>query len=138
MIEIKIAVLILCVICKLIGELFWHNAQRFIMPVAIGIGVSFISGIWWLGSCSLLMIAPIVLGYKDYGPSNGFDRGAWLFVICLVAGLPLVLFHHLPWIFFVPWCVTAGVWGALTRNLWNVIISPVTGALIGLMIFFVR
>lgn len=138
MIEIKIAVIILCAACKLVGELWWHNSQRYIMPVIICIGISIVTGIWWLGFCVLPMIAPLVLGYKDYGPSNGFDRGAWLFAICFVAGLPLAILHHLSWIMFIPWCIIAGAWGGLTRNLWNVIIAPISGALIGLIIFLVH
>jgi hypothetical protein len=135
---VKLTVLSLCAVLKLIGELWWHDAQRFILPVVLGLGVSIITGVWWLGLCVLPVIAPIDLGYKDYGPSNGFDRGAWLFFICLVAGLACAVFHHLSWWFYVPWCIVSGVWGGVTRSWWNVIIAPVSGALIGLLAFLVH
>lgn len=138
MIEIKIGVFILSAVLKLIGELWWHNAQRFILPIALGIAVSITSQCWWLGFVILPMIGPLVLGYKDYGPSNGFDRGAWLFAICLVAGLGVTLLQHLPWFFFLPYCLVGGIWGATTRNLWNVIVAPISGFIIGSVIFFIH
>ena len=136
--EIKLIVIALCAGCKLIGELWWHNAQRYIMPVIIGIAVSIISQVWWLGIVCLPMIAPIDLGYKFYGTSDSFARGMWLFTICLVAGLGITLLHHVSFLYFVPYCILGGAWGATTRNLSNIIIAPVSGILIGSLIFFVH
>lgn len=138
MLEIKLIVLVLCGALKLIGELWWHNAQRWILPAVLGIGVSVISQTWWLGILVYPCSALIDLGYKDYGPSNGFDRGCWLFSILVVAGFACVWAQHLSMFFYVPWCVFGGIWGATTRNLWNFIIAPLTGFLIASMIFFVH
>lgn len=138
MIFIKLAVLLICAVCKLIGELWWHNSQRYIMPVVLGIGVSLVTGVWWLGFTVLPMIIGLVLGYKTYGKSNGFDRGAWLAVICVLAGLGCVILHHLAWYFYVPYFVLGGIWGGISRNWWNVIVAPITGLLIGSLILLVH
>jgi uncharacterized membrane protein YhaH (DUF805 family) len=61
------------------------------------------------------MIAPLCMGYKDYGKSDGFDRAVWLLLICLVEGL-----------------------GGVTRAWLNLIIAPISGLIIGLIIFLVR
>jgi hypothetical protein len=135
---VKLTVLISCAGLKLLGELSWHNAQRFIMPLIIAVGVSIVCHVWWIGAVCLPMIAPLCMGYKDYGKSDGFDRGMWLFLICLTAGLGLTILHHLAWYFYIPYCLVGGIWGATTRGLWNVIIAPLSGALIGSMIFLLH
>lgn len=135
---IKIVVEICCAVCKLVGELWWHNAQRFIMPIILGIGVSVITHVWWLGFTVFPSIGVICLGYKDYGKSDGFDRGAWLAVICAVIGLGCVIFNHLAWYLYIPYIVLGGIWGGVTRNWWNVIIAPISGLIIGSMIWFVH
>ena len=142
MIEIKLAVVILCAICKLVGELWWHNAQRFIMPLILGIGISLVSHVWWLGLTVLPVIGVIVEGYGDkswfkhiFGDASA--RGMWLFLICMVVGLGSVITHHLSLWFYIPWCLLGGIWGATTRVLNNKIIAPITGALIGSIIWFI-
>lgn len=138
MLELKIGTIVICAVCKLVGELWWHNAQRYMLPVTLGVAVSVVTHMWWLGLCVLPMIFPLVLGYTTYGPSNGFDRGAWLFAICFAAGIAYACLNHLPWLFYVPYTIIGGIWGATTRNLWNVLIAPVSGAIIGSMILFVH
>ena len=135
---VKISIEVIGAICKLIGELAWHNAQRFIMPICYAIAVSIVSHTWYLGFLVLPMIGPLCLGYKDFGSSDGFGRGMWLFLIGLTAGLGPVLTHHLSWFVFVPFCVICGVWGATTRALWNVLIAPISGLLIVSMIWFIH
>ena len=135
---VKLIVLSSCAVCKLIGELWQHNLQRFVMPIILGIGVSITSHTWWMGGTVLLAIAPLCMGYSTYGKSNGFDRGIWLFLIAVAAGLGCLLTGHLAWYFYAPYCILSGVWGSTTRNLWNVIIAPLSGALIGSIIFLVH
>ena len=135
---VKVSIEIIGAVCKLIGELCWHNAQRFIMPLCYAIAVSIVGHCWYLGLTVLPMIWPIDLGYKTYGPSDGFDRGMWLFMIGLAAGLGPALTHHLSWFIFVPFCIICGVWGATTRALWNVIIAPISGALLMVLIWFIH
>jgi len=125
-------------VCKLIGELWWHNAQRFIMPVFYSVAVSLDSHCWWLGLTTLPMIAPLCLGYKTFGPSDGFDRGMWLFLITLTAGLGPTIFHHENIFAYVVICILSGVWGATTRALNNIIISPVSGIIILSHILFIK
>jgi hypothetical protein len=135
---VKLIVLASCAGCKLIGELWWHNAQRFIMPVILMVGIDIMLHSWWLGALCLPMIAPLCMGYSTYGKSDGFDRAVWLMLIVLAEGLGLAILHHLSWFIFVPWVILSAVWGGVTRSWWNVIISPLSGLLIGSIIFFVR
>ena len=136
---IQLIVISLCAVCKLIGETVWHNAQRFILPVVLGIGISYITGTWWLGLTILPIMAPISLGYDDYGKwSDGFDRAMWMFMICVVAGLGCVIAQHLFWLWYGCYCVAGAIWGGVTRKWWNVIISPISGVLIGSIIFLVH
>ena len=135
---VKLIVIGSCAGLKLIGELFWHDAQRWILPAVLGLGISIVTGVWWLFPLVYLCCIPIDLGYKDYGTSDGFDRGCWLFVICVVAGLGCAVFHHLSCWYYVPWCILGGIWGATTRNLWNVIIAPITGLFLGIIILLVH
>ena len=124
--------------CKLVGELWWHNAQRFIMPVILLIGVSIITHVWWAGFLVLPMIAFIVEPYTLYGESDGFDRAVWLMLIVLAEGLGLAILHHLSWFFYIPWVILTAVWGGVTRKWWNVIIAPLSGLIIGLLILKVH
>ena len=138
MVELKIAVIIMCAGLKLWGEIAWHDAQRYIMPVILGISTALITGVWWTGLLVLPMIAPICMGYKTYGPSDGFDRAVWLMLIVLAEGLGLSLTHHLSLFIYVPWVILAAIWGGISRKWWNVIIAPISGALIGSMIWFIH
>lgn len=138
MLIVKLIVLSLCSICKLIGELSWHNAQRFVMPIVLALGICIILHSFWLGFCVIPMIAPLCIGYSDYGKSDGFDRAIWLFLICIASGIILALLGHLPWLFYVPWCILSAVWGGITRMWWNMIIAPISGLIIGCLILFVR
>lgn len=139
----KIAVVLACAGLKFIGEIFWHNAQRFIMPIVLGIGISIASLVWWLGFTTLPIIADITQGY---GPKSWMykllgdagARGMWLFLAALIAGIGPFLTHHLDWYLYAPYAIGAGILGATTRGLWNMIIAPITGAWIGCIVFIVH
>lgn len=135
---VKLIVLGSCAGLKLIGELWQHNAQRFIMPVIIAIGVCIVLHSWWIGLVVLPMIAPLCMGYSDYGKSDGFDRAVWLLLICLAEGLGLALLHHLSWFYYVPWVIFAAIWGGVTRAWLNLVIAPISGLIIGSLIFLVK
>ena len=138
MVELKIAVIIMCAGLKLWGELAWHDAQRFILPIVYSAYVSYGSGCWWLGITTLPMIAPIDLAYKDYGKSNGFDRGMWLFAICVMAGLGPTILGHLSLFWFIPFCLLSGVIGATLRNVDDLIEAPIDGAYIVALCWFIH
>lgn len=133
---VKLTVLASCAACKLIGELCWHNAQRFIMPLILAIGVCSILHSW-VGILVLPMIAPLCMGYKTYGKSDGFDRAIWLMLIVLAEGLGVAIIHHLSWFIYIPWVILTAVWGGVTRAWLNIVIAPISGAIIGLLVFFV-
>lgn len=141
--EINLIVIILCAGCKLIGELWWHNAQRFIMPLILAADIFYSTHVWYLGLSTLLVIADITQGY---GPKSWMykllgdagARGMWLFLAAFLIGIGPFLTHHLSWFIYIPYCILAGILGATTRNLWNVIIAPIAGAWLGLIVFIVR
>lgn len=144
----KIVTEILSVILKCIGEMAWHDAQRFILPAMYSISVSYESACWWLGLTTLPMIAPIDLGYKDYGKKDSVARALWLFVICIVAGLGPFLHNNLSfdlwfihlnrWCIYISYITIAGFIGTLTRNINNKIEAPVTGLWICFLIWFIH
>ena len=45
---------------------------------------------------------------------------------------------NLFWYFYIPYFVLAGIWGGVTRNWWNVIIAPISGLIIGSLVFLVH
>lgn len=138
MIIIKLLIELLCIILKVIGEKWWHNAQRFILPIIYSIGVSYFSHCWWLGFTTLPMIAAIDLGYKFYGNKDSVARALWLFVICVVAGLAPTILGHISWFIFIPYIIVSGFIGTLTRNLNNWIEAPICGLWIGFLIWFIH
>lgn len=138
MIFIKLSIIAICAVCKWIGEVSWHNAQRFILPVILGIGISLVTHTWWLGLTTLPSIGAICLGYRTFNLGDAGDRGMWLFLIAVILGAGPLLTGHIYWFLYVPWCVICGVWGSTTRNLWNAIIAPISGALLGSIIFLVK
>ena len=135
---IKLIALGSCAACKLVGELWWHNAQRFIMPPVLALCICLVLHSWWLGLLCLPMIGPLCMGYKDYGKSDGFDRAVWLLLICVAAGLGLFLTKHLAWYFYAPYCILGAVWGGVTRQWLNLVIAPISGLIIGSIILLVR
>lgn len=135
---IKLGITISGVVLKTIAEKWWHNAQRFVLPLIYSIGVSYLSHCWWIGLTTLPMIAPLCLGYSDYGKNDAVARALWLFVICIVAGLGPYSFGHLPLVFYAPYIVLAGFIGTLTRNINNWIEAPICGFWIVLPIWFIH
>lgn len=142
---LKISIDLFCGFCKYIGELYFHDVERYIIPPMIVLGIYLDTHIWWLGIPSLLMIGDLVEGYgvnswmcKLLGDAGA--QGMWMFGACFLAGIAPLLTNHLiwDWKFFVGWCVLAGVMGATTRNLNNKVVSGFKGIWMGLIIFFVR
>lgn len=134
----KLIVVGCCMGLKLIGELWWHNTQRYMLPLIYSISVSYVSHCWWLGLTTLPMIGALVLGYKTYGSKDSVARALWLFVICVISGLGAFIFGHLAWYVFFPYIVIAGFVGTLTRNINNFIGAPINGLWIALPIFFIH
>lgn len=138
MLPLKLIVISICAVCKLIGELSWHNAQRYVMPLIFSIAVSTVSHVWWLGFTTLPMIAGLVEGYKVYGESDGFDRAMWLMVIAILMGIGPCIAGHLSWYVYAPYCVLCAIWGGVTRKWLNLVIAPISGALLGSIILFIH
>ena len=130
----KLLVVAMCMGLKLLGEIVNHDFQRFVLPPIYSLAVSYITGTWWLGLLTLPMIAPIDLGYKDYGSKDSVARALWLFVICVVGSFSLAWLGYISWGFEIPFLICSGWVGTLDRNIWNVIGAPLNGLTIGLPI----
>ena len=133
---------ILCAACKWIAENKWHNAQRFIMPLILAFGISYNSHIWWLGVFSLLNIVDIVEGYgvnswmrKLLGDAGA--QGMWMVGAGFLTGIICCFLGHLPWLFFILWCIVCGIIGATLRGENNNWVAPLKGVLLSLIVWFV-
>lgn len=135
---LKISILVIGIILKLIGEKWWHDAQRFILPTVYAIGVSIQSQCLWLGLTVLPMIAPIDLGYNDYGKNPNENRAVWLFVICVFGTIYPTIHGNISWFFTVPYLMASGWVGMLASKIDNTFGAPINGACIVLPIFFVH
>jgi len=142
---IKVLISLSCAFCKWLGERFWHDAERFIIPPILVFGIYYQTHIWWLGLPSLLMVADLVEGYgvKSWLKKLLGDAGAqgmWMFMACFLAGIACQVTGHLPWHwgFFLGWCVLAGVMGATLRGENNNWVAPLKGIWMSLLIWFIH
>lgn len=147
--EIKLSALAICMILKTIGELWQHNAQRFVLPIELVASMLLIAILnndssIVLCLCSMVMIWPIDEGYKFYGPKDQVNRAAWLAAIGFVAWLVPTLTGHLDfhllkiplsgWLIFIPYVALCGFIGRIDRKWNNKIWAPINGMAIGLPI----
>ena len=140
---INLIVNVLCGLLKWVSERFWHNAQRFIMPLLIVFLISFNSHIWWLGLPSLIMIAGLLQGYGEKSLlykllGDAGAQGMWMFLVCFLAGIFPASTNHLSLFFFIPWVIVAGIIGATCRAGNNNILAPLRGIIIGLIVWFIH
>lgn len=132
---IKILVDLICGALNSWGGFSWHNARRFIMPVVIGIAVSFITHIWWTGIMVLPVMGTLCLGY--FGGKN-WGRALWLFLQAVVIGLGLTLTGHLAWYVYIPYIIGAGVLGGFYKNWQQVWGDMVAGTYLGSIVYFIH
>lgn len=135
MIFFKIAVSLLCGILDAWGGHNFLPARRFIMPVMLGVSISIVCNVWWLGFVVLPVIGTLCLGYFDPGNAG---RALWLFLQAVNIGLGLVFTGHLAWYWFLGYIVIAGILGGIYKNWKQIIGDIVTGSWLGAVIFFVR
>ena len=135
--SIKIAVELIGAVCKLVGELWWHNAQRFILPVLIGLAIYLDFHYKLCALTPLLSIGVIVLGYTKYGMTDFWDRFFWLMDGEALIWLGCLVLNHLAWFVYVPAVVICGLWGGLTRKGNNNWVAPISGLLWGITYFFI-
>ena len=135
MIFIKIIVDLICGALNAWGGFSWHNARRYLMPVVLGITVSVLTHIWWLGLLILPVIGTLCLGYFHFG---NFGRGLWLFLQSFVIGAGLLLTGHLVWYFYIPYCIISGILGGLLVKLYQPIGDAIEGCWLGIIVFLVR
>lgn len=133
-----VALTVLCALLKWVAERWWHNAQRYIIPVLVG-AVIFLDLHYKLCAVTpLLSIGVIVLGYKFYGKSDFWDRFFWLMDAEVFLWLGCLVLNHLAWQVYVPAVIICGIWGAFTRAQNNNWVAPLSGLLWGVVYFFVH
>ena len=137
MIELKIAVSLICGALDALGGFCFLPARRFIMPFILAVTVSILLHIWWIGVLVLPVIGTLVLGYKDFG-SGHFSRGMWLFVQYSVLGIGLFLTGHLSWYLYAPYCILGGILGGLLVSWWQPLGDFIEGLFLGSIIFLIH
>ncbi len=137
----KILFVLICGLLKWVGERFNHNAQRFVLPV-LGCLMLFLM---WKFNHPIIMFTPllgivaIVLGYKFYGKSDFWDRFCWLMTAEIMLWVGCLISNHIhPWWVYLILCSICGIEAALLRNKNNNWVSPITGGLLGCIIFWVK
>ena len=138
---IRIIIVLLSGLLFWIGGKWWHNARRFIMPTMLSIFMCLYLNTW-LGLTTLLMIAPLCLGYGDKSPlrhifGDGWGRGVWGLLVALGASLGLVVtgFIALPW--YILYLALNFTLENVLKKLPQDIADPIIGCSFGLIVFLI-
>lgn len=134
----SIVITVLCALLKWVSERWWHNAQRFIIPILVGAAIYLDYHYKLVSFTPLLAIGAIVLGYKFYGKSDFWDRFLWLMDSEALLWLGCLSLGHLSYKVYVPAVIICGIWGGLTRGQNNNWVAPLSGMLWGIVYFFVH
>lgn len=135
MIFLKVISDILCGVLNALGGWKFLWMRRYIMPVIIGLTVSLVTRVWWLGFLVLPVIGTLTLGY--FSASN-WGRALWLFLQSIAISLPLFIFNHIEWYFYIPYILGAGILGGFYKNWEQVYGDFVTGFYLGSIIYFIH
>lgn len=135
--ELKLAISVICGVLDAVGGFCFLPARRFIMPSILAVSISVLLHTWWLGILVLPVIATLCLAYKNFGQGN-FSRGMWLFVQYTLVSVGLLLTHHLDWYFALPYCVLGGVLGGSLVSLWQPLGDFIEGFGLGLIVFLIH
>lgn len=143
MIFIEVLIIILSAILNFIGGWKWHNARRYIMPVVIGIGVSIVSQVYWLGLTVLPTMGTLSIGYGEKSIlykylSDFWCRATWMLMQSILFGAGCLIFNHLSWYVYIPYCIISLVLGGLLRNINEIIGDLIFGVCLSSFILFVR
>lgn len=125
------------------GGFAWHNDRRFVLPLVLGVAISYFTSVWWLGFTILPVVGWLCQGYGEKSwlrclMGDAGARGFWLFMACLLISSPLFFTGHLPLYFYLTYCIVAGILGSTLRNIPEVIGDPIFGAWIGAILFLVK
>lgn len=100
MIALQISAIALSSFCFWLGGYRILFFRRYMMPIILGVTISILTHVWWLGLAIMPVSVAFSCGYGDNSIirrifGNGWGRSVWggLAAICL--SLPLFLTHHL-------------------------------------------
>lgn len=136
MIELKLAIMVICGFLNSWGGYSFHNARRYFMPLVLAISVSYVTHILWLGLVIIPVIGTLILGYKRFGSGN-FSRAMWLFLQFSVCGIGLLLTGHLNWYFYIPYCILGGALGGTLVNVYQPIGDFIEGLFLGSIVILI-
>jgi hypothetical protein len=132
---IKICSDAICAALNAMGGYHWLWMRRFLMPITIGVIVSYITKTYWLGALCLPACGTLCIGYSGRG--NAW-RGFWLFLQAMALSLGLALLHHIAWMLFIPYVVIAGLLGGIYRNWPQILGDAVNGFFLSTVIWIVH
>lgn len=138
MTELQLGTIIACACLFAWGGYSFLAARRFILPCVLGVAVSSISGVWWLGLTVLPVMVTLSLAYKHFGMGN-LGRAIWLMLQAVVIGLGPHLTHHLELYFYIPYFVIAAVLAGFLNNRVNQIIGDLAfGGWLAFVVFLIH
>lgn len=135
MIFIKIITDIICAALNSLGGHGFLWMRRYVMPVIIGVSLSIIIHIWWVGLMVLPVMGTLCLGYFGKG---FWGRGSWLALQALIIGLGLFLTNHLSWYFYIPYVLVSLLLGGFLYDLEQIIGDIIFGVGLSSIVFLVR
>ena len=131
---LKIIIDLVCGALNAGGGYHWLWMRRYVMPIVIGIWVSYFTHTWWIGVTVLPVIGTLCLGYF-----KGWEgRGGWLAMQAFVIGLGCLVTGHLAWYFFVPYVIGAFILGSTLYNLQQIIGDIIFGCWLGGFLFCLK
>lgn len=131
MIEIKLAVMLVCAALFWLGGFAWLPARRFIMPSILALCFLWVCRNPW-DLFSLSVIGIYCLGYGVKSPlrhslGNGWGRGVWGLLAGLCISLPLFLTGNLYIFFLIPYLALNFTLENALKNIPETIGDPMIG-----------
>lgn len=136
----EVLFVLICGLLKWVGERLAHDAQRYVLPL-VCCGMLYLKWGWAhpiIMFTPLLAIGVLVLGYKIYGRYDFWDRFFWLLNVEIFLWLGCLCSKHIHplWVYLILLAVSA-LWGGFLRKPNNNWVAPITGAILGAIIFFI-
>ncbi len=113
------------------------------MPAVIGVSISIVTHVWWLGLTVLPSMGTLSIGYGEKSIlhkyfSDFWVRFVWMALSAITIGLGCFIFGHLAWYLYILYILVLSIVCAILRNLNEVIGDLLFGSLIGSIVFLVR
>lgn len=143
MVTLKIVTILVSSALYFIGGEWWHNARRYILPIALMSSLACITNNLFVLISIVPLSAWLTIGYGEKSLLNKYlgdagARGIYLSISCLIIGSTMMITGHLVWILFILYCLVAGILGGTLRNAPIWIGDPIFGLALSSILFLVR